>query len=258
MAQYQINHICGHETTEQIYGTGVHGERTRQADKLAGRPCEDCRRAKALEAAKGRAAEMPALTGSEKQIAWALTIRDKQLKDLSAKTDQLNENVAKFAPQYPAQAETLSVLIREFVEAETPQTEAKHWIDSRSRDLAVALYERYYLAVEAIQNEINAAKKAEGEIKTAKPIPVPAPEAAPVAEMDDATAERLAGETWARVQDWYDASEVEQTRRELAAGDTGALRGMIADILATQAVSYGPVGVDRVLQTLLTREALSQ
>jgi len=55
-----INHTCGHETREQLYGKMA--DRDRKASAMGQSPCLTCR------AEAGRAA---GLTGTDKQIAWA-------------------------------------------------------------------------------------------------------------------------------------------------------------------------------------------
>ena len=82
MAQYSIDHSCGHTQTQHIYGTNSKGQRERMADWLARGLCTDCYEAqRAAEYAEQTAqakrgtAHLPALTGSDKQIAWAETIR---------------------------------------------------------------------------------------------------------------------------------------------------------------------------------------
>ena len=82
MAQYTINHTCGHSAVHRLFGKHVDRERTikyREQDV-----CPDCY--KAQQAAKIDAASvgLPELTGSEKQIAWARKIRVKCLADIDA------------------------------------------------------------------------------------------------------------------------------------------------------------------------------
>lgn len=76
MAQCHIIHTCGHEETVQIYGTNVHGERTRKAEWLESKPCRECEREALRETTIGGAAE---LTGSDKQVAWANDLRAKAI-----------------------------------------------------------------------------------------------------------------------------------------------------------------------------------
>ena len=82
MAQYSIDHSCGHTQVHQIYGTNVNGQREKKADWFARGICIVCYKAqRAAEHAEQTAqakrgtAHLPALTGSDKQIAWAETIR---------------------------------------------------------------------------------------------------------------------------------------------------------------------------------------
>ena len=79
MSIYKITHSCGHTVEHQIYGTNVHGEREKKAAWLESRLCYDCyKQAEAEKAAKASEdANLPELTGSEKQIAWATDIRAK-------------------------------------------------------------------------------------------------------------------------------------------------------------------------------------
>lgn len=97
MAQYNIRHTCGHEETVQIYGTNVHGERTRKAEWLKAewlesKPCRDCERKAMRDENLTGAAE---LTGSDKQVNWANDLRAKAIGDIKAK-------LAKIDTQYIA------------------------------------------------------------------------------------------------------------------------------------------------------------
>lgn len=92
MAQYNIHHTCGHEETVQIYGTNVHGERTRKAEWLESKPCRDCERKAMRDENLAGAAE---LEGSEKQVNWANDLRAKAIGDIKAK-------LAKIDTQYIA------------------------------------------------------------------------------------------------------------------------------------------------------------
>ena len=119
MAQYTINHVCGHTEVHQIYGTNAHGERDRKEAWLATQPCSECRqaqreaeRAEATAKATEQAAKlaMPELTGSEKQVAWALAIRATALEGLK-------KELVK--PELAAQIVAL-------------ETSAKWWIENRT------------------------------------------------------------------------------------------------------------------------------
>lgn len=89
MSKFQITRACGHDEWVQIYGPNKDRDWKAQAESR--RLCRDCyeaelkakRAAEAvarIEAAKAAADEaeagnLPTLTGSEKQITWAETIR---------------------------------------------------------------------------------------------------------------------------------------------------------------------------------------
>lgn len=79
MAQYSVTHTCGHTTTHQLVGKTT--DRDRRIDWLKGRDCLACHRAAetAAAAAQAEAQQLPPLSGSDKQIAWAERIRADQL-----------------------------------------------------------------------------------------------------------------------------------------------------------------------------------
>lgn len=82
MAWYYRTYACGHEGRENV--TGKTEERMQRLDDIFAGLCPECRKkqkdeehAKANAEAEKKAAEnnLPRLSGSEKQIAWANTIR---------------------------------------------------------------------------------------------------------------------------------------------------------------------------------------
>lgn len=139
-----IKHSCGHETTQQFYGK--HSEREWKIANAENSPCWECekkhRAEEATEANKG----LVALTGSEKQIAWAEQIRQIMLKnevsfndiayaidDLPAeeKTKITDHFVAIGQPATKASVETAR-------EAFKNEASAKFWIENR-QELASGL-----------------------------------------------------------------------------------------------------------------------
>lgn len=136
MAKYTVKHSCGHAQTHQLYGR--HAERERKLEWLETTLCSDCfvterdaqHAAESATAAElNAAAGLPSLTGSEKQIAWAESIRSKFLTEL----DGL---VAKLSPA-PELSEVAAGEIRDAIVllANEPrqQSEARWWIDNRNR-----------------------------------------------------------------------------------------------------------------------------
>ena len=89
--KYYGTYACGHEGAVQIYGPTK--ERERKKSYIFSHLCPECEK---LEIQKKRdevnkksmafAAELglPALTGSEKQIAWATTIRNEQMERVNS------------------------------------------------------------------------------------------------------------------------------------------------------------------------------
>lgn len=87
MAWYYGTFNCGHEGRVDI--TGPSKDRQRKADWRFNDSCYECKTERRLEERKkrqqeavGRAMSMqlPPLQGSEKQIAWATTLRDQLIK----------------------------------------------------------------------------------------------------------------------------------------------------------------------------------
>lgn len=82
MAKHTVTHACGHEQEHQLYGP--HKERDRKLAWLEGTPCTACFHAQrdqqraatsAAAAEQNQRAGLVPLQGSEKQVAWAESIR---------------------------------------------------------------------------------------------------------------------------------------------------------------------------------------
>ena len=88
MAKYTITHECGH--TEVVALFGKSSERDRRIKWLESKPCRECIRAAEIDRAKAQEQEfgLPDLTGSEKQIAWAITIRARKVTEFSETTEK--------------------------------------------------------------------------------------------------------------------------------------------------------------------------
>lgn len=139
MSKYQITRACGHVETVNI--GGKVSERDRLASYEARKDCCDCYTAKQTAARKAatqaaaadaQAKKLPALQGSEKQVAWAETIRANMLK------------MADYLPRFealeaagtidPVQASTKRMILR--VQA---CNSAKWFIDHRDAVGATAM-----------------------------------------------------------------------------------------------------------------------
>jgi hypothetical protein len=127
MAKYDVKFSCGH--TETVYLYGPLKDRYRKIEWMEStKVCSACYQAEKEEAKKAeveavaaRADEygLPELTGSEKQVAWALAIRDAFFetaqKELEAQGNEFGKHV-------------YSSVINGYLE----NTDAKWWIDHRN------------------------------------------------------------------------------------------------------------------------------
>ncbi len=111
---HEVTHSCGHSEQHSIFGM-VAADLDRQARQLSRRKCTACY--KAAKATKAEAdaillaqIELPPLTGSEKQVSWAETIR-----------------IERLAMLHRANSEAVTGFVA--------IVEAKWWIDNRMADL---------------------------------------------------------------------------------------------------------------------------
>lgn len=120
MAKYTITHKCGHTEEVQLFGT--YAERGKRIALLEKQVCDECWKAKAnaeSEIAKN-ARGLTDLTGSEKQIRWANTIRENTYKALDC--------LAPYATHDRAKA-----MVEKWKAKMEAETTAKWWIDNRQK-----------------------------------------------------------------------------------------------------------------------------
>jgi hypothetical protein len=147
MAQYEISHQCGHTETVQIYGTNVSGERRQRAAWLATQPCKNCRPEQQQrdhearnEAAAAQAAEdgLPDLTGTPKQVAWAVTIRQETLAHLRQGLGRYDDGTAEAAMdlyrRIAARETSASAWIDAHQAGETRQLMKRHQTEQDAED----------------------------------------------------------------------------------------------------------------------------
>lgn len=79
MAKYNITYKCGHTDTISLYGPIK--ERENKIEWLSNNLCPACKRQIALDRAKQNAAMLPKLQGSDKQVEWAMVIRQQWLDE---------------------------------------------------------------------------------------------------------------------------------------------------------------------------------
>ncbi len=112
---HEVTHSCGHSEQHAIFGAFA-ADIDRQARKLSRRRCTPCYKAGKAAKAESDAVlldgiDLPALTGSEKQVRWAETIRIERLA-LLHRAD-------------PSRITAFIIIV-----------DAKWWIDNRAVDLA--------------------------------------------------------------------------------------------------------------------------
>jgi hypothetical protein len=136
--QTTITHTCGHTETVQMYGTS--SERDSKAAWLAGKPCQECQRkaqqAQATESAQAQG--LPALTGSDKQVAWATTIR----AELLGKVATMRKEFESTGRKQNATEDVMAAQMGQFdalVAKLTAQTAAAWWIDRRTNSAQALL-----------------------------------------------------------------------------------------------------------------------
>jgi len=162
MAKYYITHECGHEQCHQLIGPGR--DRDRRLEWLATTLCSDCyqadlakKRAEATETAQKEATEqeLPELTGTEKQSAWAVRIRSEHLNASSERVE--------------ASAATPETKMA-FMDWLLGQTAASWWIDKRDES-ALSLMTEFakFHKKSAIDKTDETAVKAEATIRPENP-----------------------------------------------------------------------------------------
>lgn len=147
MSKECVTHACGHEVEHQFFGK--RSERDRKAEWEASRLCADCyeaqrkaeweagesARAAERQAAAEKATEagLPTLQGSEKQIAWALTIREKALSQVAETVAHMEQGLDKLPEGHPKRGEATELLefVRIFGKEFQAQTKASAWINNR-------------------------------------------------------------------------------------------------------------------------------
>lgn len=140
MAKYDVTRACGHKETIALFGKGKDRE-WRLENIEASKLCYDCYQAElakrnheATEAAKEM--NLPQLTGTEKQIPWAESIRQQLLADLD-----------KFVYENVKEEHRNDPMVRAAMEHIRNKTEARWWIDNRG----AGAYEFRQLLDEAIK-----------------------------------------------------------------------------------------------------------
>jgi hypothetical protein len=143
MAKYNVDHSCGHSAIVNL--VGKHKLREYRLEKMADQECSDCftitlakQHQAESEKAAAAASELafPALEGSEKQVAWATTIRQTKWKRVEQLIAVRLEN-PKMQAEAPEKLLEWSGAQRSHARAHLFDSvvSAKFWIDYRERDV---------------------------------------------------------------------------------------------------------------------------
>lgn len=91
MAWQYPTHACGH-TGERYQAYGHHSGRERQLKVIESQDCPTCRRTLAEQASAAQG--LPLIKGSDKQVAWAVEIRERCFRLHPEKLPLLQPEVA--------------------------------------------------------------------------------------------------------------------------------------------------------------------
>lgn len=152
---------------------GSHRDSQRYADYLARRGdlCRDCERQAfqsdhanriAQAALDPRTALLPALTGSEKEVAWAQALRLNALPKLDAAVELLLAEIRAYETLSSTARQELADAVHLLAEEPRTRESARDWINTRDSDIAVAvnrlLEQRLSTLAPTASVELNAAR----------------------------------------------------------------------------------------------------
>lgn len=127
MASYDIGFACGHTENRQLLGK--HEGRYRCIEWASERgSCSVCRNANVLAAAEDTEMEyrLPCLSGSEKQVSWARTIRSRKIGEFFDHCREVRRGTTA------ERLEALDAEVEQIVEAMREKNSASYWIDRRN------------------------------------------------------------------------------------------------------------------------------
>lgn len=131
MAKYTINYACGHSQDVQLYGPGK--ERERKIEWLERGDCPECWKAKQAADRIAQNAEAAAqnagavsLVGTEKQIAWAESIRRPVLAEIPKMLERMG------TIQYSQWMLQARDEMHAFLDKIAAENRAAWWIDNRA------------------------------------------------------------------------------------------------------------------------------
>jgi len=140
MAKYDVTYSCGHSETVQLYGPTRERERKIEWMERSGF-CPDCYKAKKdaervkTETAAKEGIDLVALTGSEKQIKWADSIRAGFLSNIKKQVESARTHGLADEATITKTVDAVTATVNRY-------PEAKFWIESRD-NVEVALDKTY-------------------------------------------------------------------------------------------------------------------
>jgi hypothetical protein len=155
MAKYDVEYSCGHSGEVVLFGPGKERERKLEWYHNSA-SCPDCyqkekdeaKRIQNAEAAKSNTEmSLPKLTGSEKQIAWANTIRIDRIKRIDELINKgesiqnktrIGEQEINLSPaEYDQYLKPIHETVKDLRNKLLTHTSASWWIDQRSTPLNI-------------------------------------------------------------------------------------------------------------------------
>lgn len=137
MAWYNVIHTCGHDERVQLYGAGK--ERNRRIEYMEQGLCIDCYRAQQRERAEQQTAglDIPTLTGTDKQLGWATTLRAERLKQIAEWRSYLASHAQTDTPDPARNAHNQALLdtILAILRRIEQEPSAHRWIGHRQDSL---------------------------------------------------------------------------------------------------------------------------
>ena len=129
MGKYQIEYICGHTVTKELFGKLK--DREHYIQWASTQECPECKQAKYNKKCQEMAEEnnLPSLSGSDKQVVWAVAIRQTFLTNLQSLIDERMKKVNDNNRERSMATLQIIYQIRDAII--TNETSAKWWIDKR-------------------------------------------------------------------------------------------------------------------------------
>lgn len=147
--QYDVKFACGHICTVTLFGK--QSSRDYEMEKMKNRICDACYQKQII--AEQRALGLPELTdGSEKQIAWAIKIRqnfihekNKIEREMNREFNDARENKQNYS-NVEEQIEFIKSSFDDFCAELFSETDAKKWIDKHNDVRRLTSIFRKYLS----------------------------------------------------------------------------------------------------------------